>query len=78
MENPIIDTIIDYSENVGSIEYVETIVKVRNKVHEQKRFIQKNRLFLGRELETKLCTLLAEFESTCNDNLMNLTEANYS
>ena len=77
MLNPIVDTIIDYGETIGSLEYVKTIVDVRNKAHEQKRFIQKNRMSVGRELEMDLIVLFQKVENKCNEKLMGLTEANY-
>jgi len=77
MLNPVIDTIIDYGETIGSLEYVKTIIDVRNKAHEQKRFIQKNRLTVGRELEMELIVLFQKVENKCNEKLMGLTQANY-
>ena len=77
MLNPIIDTIIDYGETIGSPEYVKTIIDVRNKAHDQKRYIQKNRMFVGRELEMDLIVLFQKIEDKCNKRLMGLTEVNY-
>ena len=83
MLHPIIDEIIngetsvDYGETIGSLEYVKTIIDVRNKAHEQKRNVQKNRRFIGRELEMDLIVLFQKIEDKCNKKLMRLTEANY-